>query len=87
MPGARGQEGAGQMALYPRLTRGAARLCLDALRAYLPTIDSEDRRQMAIDTIGNLDNELNREGQRRQRQSSAAASAEKEIQSSDTITG
>lgn len=42
---------------------------------------------MAIDTIGNLDNELNREGQRRQRQSSAAASAEKEIQSSDTITG
>lgn len=61
------------MALYPRLTRGAARLCLDALRAYLPTIDNDERRQMAIDTIGNLDNELNREGQRRQRKQSEPA--------------
>lgn len=40
---------------------------------------------MAIDTIGNLDAELNREGQRRQRQ--AAASADKQIQSSDTTGG
>lgn len=46
------------MALKPRLTRAAVRLCLDALEYYLPTITNPDTRDMAMDTIKNLRSEL-----------------------------
>lgn len=59
------------MALKPRLTRAAVRLCVDALEYYLSTISDQDKRQTALDTIKNLRSELmhtalNREKQREQ---------------------
>lgn len=60
------------MALKPRLTRAAVRLCVDALERYLPEIGDPGRRQVAIDTLRTLRAELmhtalNREKQREQR--------------------
>lgn len=46
------------MALKPRMTRAAVRLCLAALEYYLPTITNQDTREMALDTIKNLRGEL-----------------------------
>lgn len=56
------------MALKPRLTRAAARLCVEALENYLPEINDPDRRQMAHDTIRNLRGELMHSALNREKQ-------------------
>jgi len=47
------------MALKPRMTRSACRICIEALELYAPTLPP-DRKEIADETIRNLNYELNR---------------------------